>query len=125
MDFDEVIVDADGRTVPTAPGGPRVVRGDLAVLAAGFGAAARSPLRASGPERFRAAGAALRVRSPAYVVAGVDDLRDTGIAGAAGPQGDTPSYTVARQALERHVETDPAARGRLQVVAAFQAEDAE
>jgi hypothetical protein len=127
MDFDEVIVDADGNTVARPARGTRgtgFLRGDLAVLAAGFGPAGRSPLRASGQERFRSAGQGLRVRASTYVVAGVDDLRDAGIADGVGAQPDRLTYTAAKQALERHLAEAPASGGRLQVVAAFQTEEA-
>jgi hypothetical protein len=121
MDFDEVIIDANGNTVTTATGSPGVVRGDLAVLAASFGAAARSPLRASGSSRFGAPGQKFRLRQATYVVAGVDDLRDAGIGG--GPA-QALSFSAAQQVLEGHLKANPQAKGRLQVVgAAFVTEE--
>ncbi len=127
MDFDEVIVDADGNLVVRTTGGTRgtgLLSGDLAVLAAGFGPAGRSTLRASGATRFRAPGKDLRVRSPGYVVAGVDDLQAAGIADGIPGEADGLTYTAAKQALEAHLASTPASTGRLQVVAAFQAEEA-
>ena len=126
MDFDDVIVDADGATVvPDADvaTGPGILRGDLAVLAATFGPAGRSALRATGQARFRAPGAGLRVRASGYVVAGVDDLVDAGVTAGTAAQVDGLTYTAASQALEAHLAADPTAVGRFQVVAAFQAEE--
>jgi hypothetical protein len=122
MDFDEVIIDADGNTVPPPSSGGvvGVLRGDIAVLAASFGAAARSPLRSTGAGRFAAAGPKFRLVQASYVVAGVDDLKDAGIAGA---EAGGLSFSAARQALEGHLKENPLARGRLQVVAAFAVEE--
>jgi hypothetical protein len=96
-----------------------VLSGLAATAAAQFGPAGRSPLRETGMSKFRAPGPQFRLQPDGFVVAGVDDLApvDAAPAGA--------SFTAVAQALERHLQANPQARGRLQVVPAFAAEDAE
>lgn len=117
IDFDERIIGADGGV---NVGGRGVLSGVVVAAAAGFGPAARSPLRETGMSRFRAPGPELRLRPAQFVVAGVDDLAPVDGAAPAGA-----SFTAVRQALERHLEANPRARGTLQVVPAFAAEEIE
>ncbi|HEV7808679.1 MAG TPA: DUF6603 domain-containing protein [Solirubrobacteraceae bacterium] len=112
MDYDERIVSADGAARVPAQSGS--VGGPLAIMAAAFGPAARSPLRTTGTDRFAMASTGLRVGPESFVVARVDDLAQTQITGAA-------SFTAAKQALDGHLAEDPNARGDLQVVPAFNA----
>jgi hypothetical protein len=96
MDFD--------RRVNGAPPSGGTLSGGLATFAAGFGAAARSPLR----ERD-ADGQALAVGVERFVVASSVDLSPTTIGAG--------SFTAARQALDAHLATHPDAA--LQVVPTF------
>ncbi len=118
MDFDDRIVGASGEVV--SGGRPGQLSGSLAVLAAAFGPAGRSTLRRSGTARFQSEGASFRLREAAYVVAGVDDLNATDIAGA--PAASPQPFTIVQQALEQHYRTNPHELGRLQIVAGFRAE---
>jgi hypothetical protein len=117
LDFDDRIVGADGGV---NVGGRGVLGGLLATAAAGFGPAGRSPLRETGMSRFRADGPQLRLRPDGFVVTGVDDLAPVDGAAPAGA-----SFTAVAQALERHLQANPGARGTLQVVPAFAAAEAE
>jgi hypothetical protein len=117
IDFDDRIVGADGGV---SGGGRGVLGGLAAAMAAEFGPAGRSPLRELGMSKFRAPGPQLTLRPDGFVVAGVDDLAQVDSAAPAGA-----SFTAVAQALERHLQANPQARGRLQVVPAFAAEGAE
>jgi hypothetical protein len=115
IDFEEIVVDADGNVVRKAA--PEPLTTQLVTLAASFGPAARSELRAAGTARFAAPGPGFRVGVERYAVASVDNLSAVEIDGL-----DGQSQAAVRQALERHVKANPDARGTLQVVPAFQAE---
>jgi hypothetical protein len=117
LDFDDRIVGADGGV---NDGGRGVLSGLVASAAAAFGPAGRSPLRETGTARFRADGPQFRLRPDGFVVAGVDDLAPVDGAAPAGT-----SFTAVAQALERHLQENPGARGRFQVVPAFAAEESE
>jgi hypothetical protein len=109
MDFENIVFGADGGKVRDPVRG--TVSATTAVLAAEFGAAARSALRITGRNRYQLPVIGPRLRRPAYVVAGLDDLTAVAIPGAERAQ----SFTATRQALDRHTD----ARS-MQVVAAFQ-----
>jgi predicted secreted protein len=82
-------------------------------LAAANGAVARSPARHTGPARYRAAQRAAAVPATAYTIVSTADLSSVPVPDV--PAG-VPSYTAARQALDRHVAAHPELRDRLQVV---------
>ena len=115
IDFDDKIVSPEGVSSTGAVG--VILRAELVAAAAGFGQAARSPLRKTGVERFRVSGPAFRLREPGFVVAGVDDLQTV----ATAPTG--ASFTAVKQALQRHLQTHPQAKGDLQVVPSFQVKE--
>jgi hypothetical protein len=123
IDFEEVIVDANGETVEERNTG--LLTGLHATLAAAFGPAARSPLRSTGSAAFQAPSQGLRVRPPAFVVAGVDDLKTVPLDGDGAAADGRRSYTEVQQALEKHLRENPRARGSLQIVAGFQTEESE
>jgi Family of unknown function (DUF6603) len=82
-------------------------------LTAMFGAVARSATRHTGAARYRAAQQVPDVAEPAFAVVSAADLApvampDIGVA--------APSYTAARQALDRHLAEHPELAGTLQVV---------
>jgi hypothetical protein len=114
IDFEEVVVDADGNVVRSAgakPLGPQVL-----TLAVEFGPAALSQLRAGGSSRFAAPGPAFAVGPERFAVAGVADLQHVAVDGL-----EETSHAAVRQALERHLKDNPQAQGTLQVVPAFRA----
>jgi len=114
IDFEEIVVDPDGNVVHDKK--PKPLATTLVTLAVGFGPAARSEVRNAGTARFAAPGPAFRVGEERFTVAGVDDLAEVAIDGAAGV-----SQAAVRQALARHLDANPDDRGRLQVVPAFRA----
>jgi hypothetical protein len=122
MDFDEKIVGADGSTSNGKK--PGLLSGAFALAAMSFGAAARSPLRTSGDGHFSAPAKNFRVSQPDFVVAGVDDLKTAPI-GENGTKPTGHSFTSVQQALDAHLKANPKAKGSLQVVPAFQAEETE
>jgi hypothetical protein len=115
IDFEEIVIDPDGNVV--RPQGAKPLGPQLVTHAAAFGPAAASPVRNAGTARFAAPGPGFRVGVERFTVAGVDDLAPVAIAGL-----DEPSDAAVRQALERHLEANPQARGKLQVVPAFRVE---
>jgi hypothetical protein len=115
IDFEEIVVDSDGNVVRTAQ--PKPLGMQVLTFAVGFGPAARSQLREGGSGRFSAPGPGFRVGEERFAVAGVDDLNAVEVGG---PEGQ--SQAAVQQALERHLQENPDARGRLQVVPAFRAE---
>jgi hypothetical protein len=121
MDFDEKIVSPEGVSTPGTVGG--ILRAELVAAAIGFGPAARSPLRKTGGERFRVSGPDFRLREPGFVVAGVDDLQPVATDGQTGVVSPGQSFTAVQQALQRHLQTDPQAKGKLQVIPSFHVEE--
>jgi hypothetical protein len=113
IDFEEVVVDADGNVVREDAAKPLNVL--VLTLAVGFGPAALSPLRTGGSDRFSAPGPAFAVGPERFTVAGVADLGEVQMDGL-----EESSDAAVRQALDRHLKDNPQARGTLQVVPAFQ-----
>jgi hypothetical protein len=122
MDFDEKIVGASGNASNGEQ--PGQLSGAFALAAVSFSAAARSTLRTVGAGHFSAPAVNFRVSQPGFVVAGVDDLKTAPI-GEAGVKAAGQSFTSVQQALEIHLKANPQAKGSLQVVPAFQAEETE
>lgn len=117
LDFEPITLGRDGRKV--VGDSAITLDGSLMVVAAQIGPAGRSPLRATGPARFRAPGPNLRVRQADLAVAGVDDLDEAGIAGLEAASLAGLSFTAVLQALERTTQADPQARQNVQIVPAF------
>ena len=119
IDFEDVIVDADGNLVEETPP-PRPLRGDVVVAVLSFSAAGFSSLRASGSERFGVRGAEIQLSPASFVAAGIEDLKpaDIGVVSTA-----SQSYTIVQQALESHQQANPGSKGKLQIIASYQAEE--
>jgi hypothetical protein len=76
------------------------------------GAVARSVLHHSGEARFASPTVGVRAVVPGFTVTRTSDLGDAHLPELSEP---APSYTVAWQAMQRHLATHPELRGRLQV----------
>ena len=85
---------------------------DDLLLAAAIGAVGRSPMRNTGPERFRAPPKNVRLATTRFTVASTDDLAPVALPDL--PQS-AAGYTAAWQAMQRHLARHPELRGKLQV----------
>jgi hypothetical protein len=121
-DDPDLVADADmsyETRIVGAPGGSSGGREPFAGtaedlrLAAAAGAVARGPARHTGAARYRAPRTAAALPTTRYEVVSATDLSAASVPGL--PDGAT-SYTLARQALDRHVAANPALRETLQVI---------
>ena len=122
MDFDEKIVGATGSVSNGEQPGQSSGAFALAAIALALRRARCCALRGDG--HFSAPAKDFHVSQPRFVVAGVDDLKTTPI-GENGTIKGGQSFTAVQQALDIHLKANPQAKGRLQVVPAFQAEETE
>jgi hypothetical protein len=81
-------------------------------LAAAIGAVGRAPVRNLGAAKYRAPSRGVRLVETRYTVTNTTDLSTVSMAELPKP---TPSYTVAVQAMRRHLAKQPGLRGRVQV----------
>jgi len=114
IDFEEVVIDADGNVVRKEK--PSPLSTVLVLHGVAFGPAAQSQLRTAGTAKFAAETAGFQVGPERFAVTGVADLAPVAMNGDAP---DELSHAAVAQALERHLKEHPADRGQLQVVAAF------
>ena len=118
IDFEDIVVDPDGNVV--RPPGPKTLGTLASIFAVAFGPAARSELHTGGTARYATPGPDFQVGEERFTVAGMDDLSEVDVGGL-----DGQSNAAVRQALERHLEANPDARGTLQVVPAFRTAETE
>ena len=111
LSYETVVVGGPGE--PSRVREPFAGTADDLLLAASRGAVARGAGRHTGPARYRAPRTSAGLATTRYDVVSVSDLSAASVPDL--PEAST-SYTVARQALERHVTAHPTLRGSLQVI---------
>ena len=116
LGYETVVMTPDG--TERRDRGPFAATGDDLRAAAAFGAVARGTTRHTGAARYRTVRRVTGSTAPSWTVVDTVNLSAAPVPGLDGSSG---SYTVARQALDRHVASNPELAGRLQVVDASEA----